>query len=186
MIELIEQTRAEGDSLGGVIECVIRGVAPGLGEPVFDKLEADLAKAMLSLPATKGFEIGSGFRGDEDERLGAQRPIRNAGGESAHNNESFRRRAGRDQQRRRHRFSRRVQTDRHDRARAANGHRFTGRNHARARADDTTRACCRGPCRWSKRWRRWSCVITLCGSARSGMSEILDCSHDKIAKDHPN
>jgi chorismate synthase len=61
MITLIEQTRAEGDSLGGVIECVIRGVAPGLGEPVFDKLEADLAKAMLSLPATKGFEIGSGF-----------------------------------------------------------------------------------------------------------------------------
>lgn len=61
MIKLIEETRAEGDSLGGVIECVIRGVAPGWGEPVFDKLEADLAKAMLSLPATKGFEIGSGF-----------------------------------------------------------------------------------------------------------------------------
>ena len=61
MIALIEKTRAEGDSLGGVIECVARGVAPGLGEPVFDKLEADLAKAMLSLPATKGFEIGSGF-----------------------------------------------------------------------------------------------------------------------------
>lgn len=61
MMELIERTRAEGDSLGGVIECVLRGVPPGLGEPVFDKLEADLAKAMLSLPATKGFEIGSGF-----------------------------------------------------------------------------------------------------------------------------
>ena len=61
MIELIEQTRAAGDSLGGVIECVVRQVPAGLGEPVFDKLEADLAKAMLSLPATKGFEIGSGF-----------------------------------------------------------------------------------------------------------------------------
>ena len=61
MIRAIEQARAEGDSLGGIIECVIRGVPPGLGEPVFDKLEADLAKAMLSLPATKGFEIGSGF-----------------------------------------------------------------------------------------------------------------------------
>jgi chorismate synthase len=61
MIALIEKTRADGDSLGGVIECVARGVPPGLGEPVFDKLEADLAKAMLSLPATKGFEIGSGF-----------------------------------------------------------------------------------------------------------------------------
>lgn len=63
MIALIEQMRKEGNSVGGVIECVVRGVKPGLGEPVFDKLEADLAKAMLSLPATKGFEIGSGFAG---------------------------------------------------------------------------------------------------------------------------
>jgi len=61
MISLIEKTRADGDSLGGVIECVVRNAPVGLGEPVFDKLEADLAKAMLSLPATKGFEIGSGF-----------------------------------------------------------------------------------------------------------------------------
>jgi chorismate synthase len=61
MMQAIEQARAGGDSLGGVIECVIRGAPPGWGEPVFDKLEADLAKAMLSLPATKGFEIGSGF-----------------------------------------------------------------------------------------------------------------------------
>ena len=61
MISLIEKTRAEGDSLGGVIECVVRNAPAGLGEPVFDKLEADFAKAMLSLPATKGFEIGSGF-----------------------------------------------------------------------------------------------------------------------------
>ena len=63
MIDLITQMRSEGNSVGGVIECVIRGVPPGLGEPVFDKLEADLAKAMMSLPATKGFEIGSGFEG---------------------------------------------------------------------------------------------------------------------------
>jgi chorismate synthase len=61
MIALIEKTRSAGDSLGGAIECVIRNAPPGLGEPVFDKLEADLAKAMLSLPATKGFEVGSGF-----------------------------------------------------------------------------------------------------------------------------
>src|SRR5438067_1831243 len=53
--------RNKGDSVGGVIECVVRGIPPGLGEPVFDKLDADLAKAMLSIPATKGFEIGSGF-----------------------------------------------------------------------------------------------------------------------------
>ncbi|MCP5064958.1 MAG: chorismate synthase, partial [bacterium] len=50
-------------SLGGVVECVARGVPAGLGEPVFDKLEADLAKGMMSLPASKGFEIGSGFGG---------------------------------------------------------------------------------------------------------------------------
>jgi chorismate synthase len=63
MIELIKQVRSEGDSVGGVIECRVRGVPAGLGEPVFDRLEADLGKAMLSLPATKGFEIGSGFGG---------------------------------------------------------------------------------------------------------------------------
>jgi chorismate synthase len=63
MIALIEKVRSEGNSVGGVIECVVRGVPPGLGEPIFDRLEADLAKAMLSLPATKGFEIGSGFGG---------------------------------------------------------------------------------------------------------------------------
>src|SRR5438552_9097832 len=87
MISLIEKTRAEGDSLGGVIECVVRNAPVGLGEPVFDKLEADLAKAMLSLPATKGFEIGSGFsssrmRGSENNdhfelRAGKIRPSPN-------------------------------------------------------------------------------------------------------------
>jgi len=61
IIAAIEQARDQGDSLGGIIECIVRGLPPGLGDPVFDKLEADLAKAMLSLPATKGFEIGSGF-----------------------------------------------------------------------------------------------------------------------------
>ena len=63
MIRLIEKVRRAGDSVGGVVEGVARGVPPGWGEPVFDRLEADLAKAMLSLPATKAFEIGSGFGG---------------------------------------------------------------------------------------------------------------------------
>ncbi|WP_413442065.1 chorismate synthase [Synechococcus sp. MIT S1220] len=63
MIERIETIGREGDSCGGVIECVVRQPASGLGMPVFDKLEADLAKAVMSLPATKGFEIGSGFGG---------------------------------------------------------------------------------------------------------------------------
>jgi chorismate synthase len=63
MIGLIQTMRKDGNSVGGVIECVIRGVPPGLGEPVFDKLEADLGKAQLSLPAAKGIEFGSGFAG---------------------------------------------------------------------------------------------------------------------------
>lgn len=62
MIELINSKRAEGNSVGGVIEVVVRGMPAGVGEPVFSKLEALLAMAMLSIPATKGFEIGSGFR----------------------------------------------------------------------------------------------------------------------------
>ena len=63
MIEQIEGARKDGDTLGGIVECVARGVPPGWGEPVFDKLEADLAKGVTSLPACKGFEIGSGFGG---------------------------------------------------------------------------------------------------------------------------
>ncbi len=59
----VRAIRAAGDSLGGVVRCVARGVPAGLGDPVFDKLEADLAKAMLSIPACKGFESGSGFGG---------------------------------------------------------------------------------------------------------------------------
>src|SRR6185437_5792216 len=65
MITAIEAARKAGNSLGGVITCAVRGAPPGWGEPVFDRLEADLAKAMLSLPATKGFEIGSGFAGTD-------------------------------------------------------------------------------------------------------------------------
>ena len=63
MIELIQATGKAGDSIGGLVECVARNVPVGLGAPVFDKLEADLAKGALSLPASKGFEIGSGFAG---------------------------------------------------------------------------------------------------------------------------
>ena len=61
MTEAIEAARKDRDSVGGVIRCVVRNAPVGLGEPVFDKLTADLAKAMMSLPATRGFEIGEGF-----------------------------------------------------------------------------------------------------------------------------
>jgi chorismate synthase len=63
MIERVERARKDGDSVGGVIRAVARGVPAGWGEPVFDKLEADLAKAMMSIPAVKGVENGSGFAG---------------------------------------------------------------------------------------------------------------------------
>jgi chorismate synthase len=63
MIRLIEKMRRAGNTVGGIVEGVARGVPAGWGEPVFDKLEADLAKAMLSLPASKAFEVGSGFGG---------------------------------------------------------------------------------------------------------------------------
>lgn len=63
MNNYIDKVRKEGDTIGGIVSCVISGTPVGLGEPVFDRLEADLAKAMLSINATKGFEIGSGFDG---------------------------------------------------------------------------------------------------------------------------
>lgn len=61
----IIRAKEASDSIGGTVTCVIRNVPSGLGEPVFDKIEAVLAHAMLSIPATKGFEIGSGFKGTE-------------------------------------------------------------------------------------------------------------------------
>ncbi|MFM1769251.1 MAG: hypothetical protein RJA22_1780 [Verrucomicrobiota bacterium] len=80
MTRLIERMRREGNSVGGLIEGVARGVPPGWGEPVFDRLEADLAKAMLSLPASKGFEIGSGFGGITLTGLEHNDPFRMRGG----------------------------------------------------------------------------------------------------------
>lgn len=65
MIRHIEEIRKQGDSVGGVVACIAKGVPPGWGDPVFDKLEADLAKALLSLPACKGFESGDGFAGTD-------------------------------------------------------------------------------------------------------------------------
>ncbi|KAG2723517.1 hypothetical protein I3843_02G151700 [Carya illinoinensis] len=63
MINAIDAVRVRGESIGGVVTCIVRSCPRGLGSPVFDKLEAELAKAVMSLPATKGFEIGSGFAG---------------------------------------------------------------------------------------------------------------------------
>ncbi len=65
MIDIVDKARKAGNSVGGIVTCSVRGAPPGWGAPVFDRLEADLAKAMLSLPASKGFEIGSGFAGTD-------------------------------------------------------------------------------------------------------------------------
>jgi chorismate synthase len=65
MIEAVEAARKDGNSLGGAVTCAVRGCPPGWGEPVFDRLEADLARAVMSLPASKGFEVGSGFAGTD-------------------------------------------------------------------------------------------------------------------------
>ncbi|MCE9541064.1 chorismate synthase [Candidatus Kaiserbacteria bacterium] len=75
MIALIEQVKSEGDSIGGIIRGVIRNVPKGLGEPVFDKLNADLGKGMLSINAVKGFEIGSGFAGVTGRGSGHNDPL---------------------------------------------------------------------------------------------------------------
>jgi chorismate synthase len=80
MIALIEDMRGKGDSVGGIVEGVARGVPPGWGEPVFDRLEADLGKAMLSLPASKGFDVGSGFDGIKLTGLQHNDPFRNVDG----------------------------------------------------------------------------------------------------------
>jgi len=83
MSETIDAARREGDSVGGVLRCVVRGVPPGLGEPVFDKLSASLAAAMMSLPASRGFELGEGFaavemRGSEHNDAFVPDPDHNA------------------------------------------------------------------------------------------------------------
>ena len=80
MIARIEEARSAGDSVGGIIHGLARKVPAGWGEPVFDRLEADLAKAMLSLPATKGFDIGSGFDGIRLTGLQHNDPIRSENG----------------------------------------------------------------------------------------------------------
>ena len=76
MIDRIESIRKAGDSVGGIVEGLARGVPVGWGSPVFDRVEADLAKAMLSLPASKGFDVGSGFGGIQWTGLQHNDPFR--------------------------------------------------------------------------------------------------------------
>jgi chorismate synthase len=117
MIERIKQVRSRGRLRRRRHRVPRARRAAGLGEPVFDRLEADLAKAMLSLPATKGFEIGSGFAGTRLKGSQHNDAFVNARGRCARD-QPLRRRAGRHQQRRGDRLPRRLQADRHDPAAA--------------------------------------------------------------------
>jgi chorismate synthase len=165
MIALVEATRKAGNSIGGVIGCAARGCPPGWGEPVFDRLEADLAKGMLSLPATKGFEIGSGFGGTEltgtehndefyldGDRVrtrtnrsgGVQGGISN--GETIH-------------------FASPSSRPRRSCTSSAPSAAATRRRPSRG-AVATTPASCRAPSRSSRRWPRWSWLITRCDKRR--------------------
>jgi len=95
MMAEIEQARNEGDSLGGIITCRIDGVPAGLGEPVFDKLHADLGKAMLSINAVKGFSIGSGFEAARMKGSQHNDAFIQQGRKNWHSHESFGRHSGR-------------------------------------------------------------------------------------------
>jgi len=119
VVTLIEKARSAGDSLGGVVTCLVRNAPVGLGEPVFDKLEADLAKAMLSLPASKGFEIGSGFAGT----LLKGSEHNDAFVKEGDRVRTLTNRARRDFQRRGHHFPGRVQAGGDDCPGAADRHR---------------------------------------------------------------
>jgi chorismate synthase len=148
MIERIEAIGREGDSCGGVIECVVRRPPIGLGMPVFDKLEADLAKAVMSLPATKGFEIGSGFAGTllrGSEHNDPFLPTNDGSLSTATNNSGG------------------IQGG------ISNGEEIVLRVAFKPTA--TIPAFCPGPYRWLRRWWPWCWPITCCasrGSAASG------------------
>ena len=129
MIRLIEKMRQAGDTVGGIVEGVARGVPAGWGEPVFDRLEADLAKAMLSLPASKAFEIGSGFGGILLTGTRAQRPVPREARQGGHDHEPFRRHSRRHFQRPDDLFPGRLQTRRHRHARAGHGGRAISQHH---------------------------------------------------------
>jgi chorismate synthase len=147
MYALIDAVRRRGDSVGGVVECVARGVPAGLGEPVFDKLEADLAKALISLPAAQGLRDRLGLRGHRLDRQRAQRSLHDRrAGPHAHDDQPLRRHPGRHQQRRVDPAAGRLQADGHRPRRAADrrsdreGRRPRGR-----RAPRSLRAAARRP-----------------------------------------
>ena len=145
-----------------------RGVPAGLGEPVFDKLEADLARALMSLPASKGFEIGSGFAGTRMTGIEHNDPfVPGAGRPAAHRHQPLRRRAGRHQQRRADRLRVAFKPTATISQPQQTVDRSGARRHARGAGPPRSRACCRARCRWSRRWSASCSPTTGCASAPS-------------------
>ena len=167
MIERVERARKDGDSVGGVIRAIARGVPAGWGEPVFDKLDADLAKAMMSHPGGQGRRDRLGLRRHAADRQRAQRPVLSARRRrDRHAHQPLRRHPGRHLERRADHAADRVQADRDDHAAA--GHRRSRRqpDGARAARAATIRACCRARCRSSRRCSR-SCSPITAAPARA-------------------
>ena len=175
MIAAVEAARRTATRSAASSTCAVRGCPPGWGEPVFDRLEADLAKAMMSLPASKGFEIGSGFAGTEltgsehndefymeGDRVrtrtnrcgGVQGGITN--GETIYFRVAFKPTAT-------------IMREQHTVDRDGDHH------HGRSPAA-TIRASCRARCRWSKRWRRWCWPTTRSGMRRWPAARQRPCS----------
>ena len=172
MIAAVEVARKDGNSLGGIVTCVARGCPPGWGEPVFDRLEADLARAMLSLPASKGFEIGSGFAGTDLTGLEHNDAFYMEGDRVRTRTQPQRRRAGRHHQRRGGVLPRRVQADRDGDARAGDRERSgRGHHHHRPGASRSLRAAARGA-DGGGHGRRWSWPTTRFATKRSGPAEL--------------
>ena len=168
MIERIKQARKAGDSLGGVVEAVARRVPPGLGEPVFDKLDADLAKAMLSLPACKGFEVGSGFGGTTSTGSQHNDPFYSEGGRIRTRTNNSGGNPGRHIERRERHRARGVQADGDDRERAGHGGRGRRARNDAGQGTPRPRACCRAPCEsWRRCWQSCS-RTTPSANAASG------------------
>ncbi len=150
MIALIKEVRSQGDSVGGTIECVARNVPAGLGEPVFDRLEADLAKADAQPPRHQGLRDRQRLRRHPTHRLPAQRRIPDARRRRAHRHQPLRRHPGRHLQRRADLLPRRLQAHRHDRQATAHRDPRARAHRACRAADATTHASSRAPSPWSK------------------------------------
>ena len=146
MEELIFKIKGEGDTIGGVVTCVVKGCPIGLGQPIYGKLQSALAAGMLSINAAKAFEYGEGFKGLKMKGLGTERRILQQ--QRAHRNahQPFRRYSGRHQQRTGHLLPRGLQTGGNRTHGTAHRKSWMVRTPPSKPADATTLACCPAQC----------------------------------------